>query len=252
MKKVYLVAVVFALIAGFATFMFAREIQQNATLSDAEKIDVVVAIGDVDEKTAVTTENVQTMFKVQPMVKSYTIDKCYSSLDQIVGKTLREKIYKGEQVTENKMVSPDDADASLSLTLPDGYKAYSINAAGVQSVDGYIEKGDTVNVLVNSGNSSSVAMKNLEVWRVSSHTQNVQSETGATTITEYSTLTFIVTEEQANKLYNIERSGGFKLLLNPKIENGKSNNIVLSGISSTDSSKNVPANNDSKNSDSTD
>ena len=35
MKKVYLIAVVFALIAGFATYFFASEITKKTTIKDA-------------------------------------------------------------------------------------------------------------------------------------------------------------------------------------------------------------------------
>ena len=47
MKKVYLIAIVFALIAGFATFMFASDISEKLSYKDANKVTVYVAKQEV-------------------------------------------------------------------------------------------------------------------------------------------------------------------------------------------------------------
>ena len=44
MKKIYLMAVIFAIIAGAATWLFATEIQKSTTIKDVEKASVVVPV----------------------------------------------------------------------------------------------------------------------------------------------------------------------------------------------------------------
>ena len=56
MKKVYLIAVVFALVAGFATYMFAQGINEKTTIKDADTKKVYVALQDIPKDTEITED----------------------------------------------------------------------------------------------------------------------------------------------------------------------------------------------------
>ena len=56
MKKVYLIAVVFALVAGFATYFFASEIDKKSTFKDAEMVTVFVPVADMDRNVTITED----------------------------------------------------------------------------------------------------------------------------------------------------------------------------------------------------
>ena len=56
MKKVYLIAVIFALVAGFATYFFASEIDKKTTIKDADTIEVIVPVNDISQNSTITEE----------------------------------------------------------------------------------------------------------------------------------------------------------------------------------------------------
>lgn len=59
MKKVYLIAVVFALVAGFATYFFATEITKKTTIKDADMVSVYVPSEDIPANSKITPEMLQ-------------------------------------------------------------------------------------------------------------------------------------------------------------------------------------------------
>ncbi len=70
-------------------------------------------------------------------------------------------------------------------------------------------------------------MSNLEVFKVSNNTAKKTAEANNSEITDYSTLTFIVTAAQAHQLYQIENGGAkYKLLLKPRVSGGSSVEIT--------------------------
>ncbi len=217
MKKVYLIAVVFALIAGFATFMFAKELSDKASYVDAQKKSVVVAIKDVPKSTTITAENFVEFFKVQDVVESYCLPNAIQSQDDAMNIVIRQDLYTGEQLTTKKIITKDSKEATLSLVLPDGYVAYPVSAGGTQAADGFIAVGDKVDFYVYEGNQATVPLSDLEVLKVSNRAVNRDAQANNTEIVDYSSITLIVTEEQAEQIMQIENSGSkYKLVLKPR------------------------------------
>ena len=227
MKRVYLIAVVFALIAGFATYLFANQINEKTTLKDEDMVDgVVYALQDIPENTVITEEMFAedaTYFSRKSVLEADAGPDSITNPEDIIGLIVSENIYAGEQVSTKRFVSAGDDDVSLSFKLADGMVAYSFNAGSVTGVDGYIGVGDTVDVIINEKNEDgsttpTVAYTGLKILRVSNNTNDTASREANTKITEYSTLTVEVTEEQALQLYNIETNYSFKLVLNPRVQ----------------------------------
>jgi pilus assembly protein CpaB len=229
MKKVYLIAVVFALIAGFATYMFADTIDKKTTIKDADTVSVYVAAQDIPENTEITEDMLATdddsadpYFVKKDIVVDYATPNYVTEKENLVGYVTLDPIYTGEQVSSSRLISVDDKDVSLSFKLSDGMVAYSFSAGTVNGVDGYISAGDTVDVIVynssddDSKSTSEVAYKNLKILRISSNEENQSADSSGSTITSYSTLTVEVTEKQALQLYQIENEHNFKLVLNPR------------------------------------
>jgi Flp pilus assembly protein CpaB len=225
MKKVYLIAVVVALIAGFATYLFASDISRRTTIKDAETIQVVFSIQDLDANKSITEEMLADdagYFEVKTVIKADCIPNPVTSIDELKEMVTIDKIYAGEQMSKNRIQDINGTEVALSLKLDKGMVAYSFNAASVTSVDGYIVEGDTVDVIVNTKegstnkNKSEIAYKDLKIIRVSTSSAYQTASQKGQTITQYSTLTVEVTEEQALQLYEIENNYSFKLVLNPR------------------------------------
>ncbi len=224
MKKVYLIAVIVAIIAGFATYMFANEIDKKTTIKDADTVDVYVALQDIPANTVITEEMFAEnagYFELRNIVATYQAPNTVSSSEELIDMVTVDTLYAGEQVNTARLVSGDSEDVALSLKLQDGMVAYSFSAASVTSVDGYISEGDTVDVIVSKVNDegeyeSEVAYSDLKILRVSTNAENSTANSSGTAITEYSTLTVEVTKEQSLQLYDIESNYNFKLVLNPR------------------------------------
>lgn len=219
MKKVYLIAVVFALIAGFATYFFASEIDKKTTIKDADTVEVIVPVNDMSQNSSITeemfAEDAGVFTKKTVVAADVNTETVVTEQDQLIGKVTIDPLYAGEPINIKRIEDLGGADVALSLKLPKGKVAYSFNAGSVTSVDGYINEGDKVDVLVYDGNKkkSKVAYKNLPILRVSTATASKNASASGTTLTEYSTLTVVVTEKQALALYKIENESTFKLVL---------------------------------------
>lgn len=218
MKKVYLIAVIFALIAGFATYFFASEIDKKTTIKDADTVAIIVPVADMAKNTTITEDmfaDEAGVFETKTVVADDVTGDVATDKKQLIDQVTVDPLYANEPINVKRLESIDGSDVALSLKLPKGRVAYSFNAASVIGADGYISEGDTVDVLVYDGESqkSKIAYKNLEILRVSTATASKTASESGKAVTDYNTLTVSVTEKQALKLYKIENENSFKLVL---------------------------------------
>lgn len=226
MKKVYLIAVVFALIAGFATYWFATEINKKTSIKDAETVSVVVALQDVPKNTIITDEMLAEdsgYFTVKSCLADDATPSYISELGKLSQQVTSVDIYAGEQMNEHKIVSADSDEVGLSYKLSPGKVAYAFSAGTTSGVDGYISVGDTVDIITYEQTKdgevkTDVAYSGLNVIRVSSAKDYDTAQSSDTKISEYNSITVEVSEKQALKLYEIENSKTFKLVLNSRKE----------------------------------
>ena len=228
MKKVYLVAVIFALIAGFATFMFARELDKKTTIKDADTVQVYVAQKDIEENTQITEsmfgegdDQSEATFVLKTVVAADAGPNYVSEKKDLIDKITLDPIYKGEQINSARFIEKDADTVSLSFKLQEGMVAYSIVASATNGVDGYIGPGDTVDIITyeSAGDEgepvASIAYEDLKVIRVSSNSANASANSSGSQITSYTTITVEVTPEQALELRTIEQKD-YKLILNSR------------------------------------
>ena len=64
MKRIYLIALISALVAGIATYMFAQSVISNND-PNKDKTEIVYAIADVPAGTQVTANNVNNFFSTR-------------------------------------------------------------------------------------------------------------------------------------------------------------------------------------------
>lgn len=230
MKKVYLIAVVVAIIAGFATYMFATEIDKKTTIKDADMVTVLVPVEDMDKNVSITEDMFNTdspKFVTKEILAADSSENYVTDAKQLfdaennVQMVTVEKLYANEPININRLESVDGSDVALSLKLAKGKVAYSFSAASVTSVDGYISEGDTVDVLIPEKQDdgtvkTKIAYKDLKILRVSTSADNSTAAEKGTKINKYSTLTVEVTKKQALELYQIENEYDYKLILNER------------------------------------
>ena len=224
MKKVYLIAVVFALVAGLATYMFANNLNKKATIKDRETVNVVVALKDIPKNTMIAEDMLTTdsgYFTVKSFIKEDATPEYISKIEDVKELVTNVDIFAGEQLSTHRFVSADDDTVGLSFKLDSGKVAYSFQASNTNGVDGFINPGDTVDIITyetdNTGKvTTKVSFKGLQVIRVSNNKDNDDAKSKDSKVSEYNSITVAVTEKQALKLYEIENSKTFKLVLNSK------------------------------------
>ena len=199
MKKIYLFAVIFALITGFATFFFVNGLKHNANITGEEETNVVVALQDIEPDTVVTPE----MFSVVKLpVSSITYGTLVNPAD-VNGYVATEKILKGEQVLAAKLTLIDkdkdgleyNGEYRLSYHLENGHYAFTLFANEVEdTVARFIRQGDYVNVYFKTSNTKPL-LKNVEVLHVGKYNDYKMSLSGTETV-EYQHLTLSLTEKE--------------------------------------------------------
>lgn len=226
MKKVYLIAVIVALIAGSATYLFASSLMKNSSIEDAPTQEVLFAVADIPEGTQILAEDIETMFVQKKVVEQDLTPNAVTSAEAVVGQVVAQKIYEGEQLSMNRFIESGGDNAALSYTLSEGECAYSIKAEADKGVDGYIKPGDTVDIIAcypeDEKSKTVMEFTNLKVLKVATYqdVKTAQSEMVDGEVVTYVSITVKTNDAQAVQLFNMENttSGDFKVVLNSRID----------------------------------
>lgn len=201
MKKIYLIAAVIALVAGFATYFFAMELKTSKIVTGVDKATVLVAIQDIKEDTILTKEMFQEIKLPQTAVSFGTV----SDVKDIIGYMATDKILKGEQLMARKIarIGDERAGKRLSYELSNGMYAYTITVEAENSVGFFIKEKDIINIYNRATPAAEPVLSNIKVIRISDYVSNVQEDAGVA-ITAYSTITLALTKEQISKIMAID------------------------------------------------
>ena len=202
MKKIYLIAAVVALVAGFATYFFASELRNSSLITGIEKSTVVIAKQDIDADTIVTEDMFQEITIANDAITYGTVSK----INDIVGLMSNETIHKGEQVLSLKLSVVGEATSvtnRLSYQLEDGTYAYTISVDSINTVANFIKEGDYVNIYDTTTTPPSLVLQNLRVLKLADYSTNLSQEKDGMEITSYSNFTFALTKEQINTISSI-------------------------------------------------
>ena len=131
MKKVYLIAVIVAIIAGVATYMFATEINSKTKFKDAEMVTVLVPTADIEKNVEITADmfegdNPQIVTK-EILAADATDNYVKAQTDLVddakdVHMITVDKLYANEPINKNRLEDKNGDDVALSLKLPKGIR----------------------------------------------------------------------------------------------------------------------------------
>jgi pilus assembly protein CpaB len=111
MKKIYLFATVFAVLAGIAVYLFANEINEKAAAAETETVSVIAAAVDIPQGSTITAEMLTTISIPAASVP----EKAVTDVNYVVGKIAKYPISRSEQILEGKlMVIGEDTNSELS------------------------------------------------------------------------------------------------------------------------------------------
>ncbi len=204
MRKIYLFAVIFALIAGVATYFFVNSLQHNSAVTGVQEADVLIALKDIEQDTIVTPD----MFQVVRLPVSSITYGTLVNPQEVNGYMATETIRKGEQVLASKLTDLREDDTGLesngeyrlSYHLGEGKYAYTIMVNDIDSVAYFLRAGDYINIYNQKEDAAkNPVLKNILVLEVGTYSDRKMVNSGVETTT-YSVLTLSLTEKEIETL----------------------------------------------------
>lgn len=243
-KRLLLLALVLAtLSAGLVYVTIARNSKDTTgagTISDSvgATVPVVVAKTSIPARSIITADQLEVRSYPAALVPQGAI----GNPSDLVGKAARVSLTPGEQVLDSKVVAlkPGERPEALSAVIPEGMRAMSISVSQVVSAGGLILPGDYVDIIGSFGvkvGSEEIAdyfartiLENAQVLAVGQTIAAVPlageptpvgtpSAGGKTdkakteTQTEATTMTLLVTPDQAAWLFLAERNGTLRAIV---------------------------------------
>lgn len=110
---------------------------------------VVVTRNDIPDRTVITPANVEQLFELRDVPADVVPARAISNLGSLVGKTVVDKLFKGEVVldTPDRVVGTGGRN-SLSTFIPEGQVAFAIPLPDAAAAGGFTQNGDRVDIAV--------------------------------------------------------------------------------------------------------
>ena len=214
MKKIYLFAIIIAIITGFAVFLFASELQRNSMIKDnePETVAVVVAAIDIQVNNVITADMLATVLYPKDTVPATAI----TDISQIVGKNAKYPIFKNEQILSEKVfVTGQVENEELAARIKDGYRAFTIAVDNITGIAGNLTVGDKIDIIitrtVDNVTTTSYLMQNINIIAIGSASQYAGNP--SIKLTDYSSITLEVPAKDCVMLNHNIVNGFVKIVL---------------------------------------
>ncbi len=204
-----------------------------AARSDEHKVDVVVVTRELFVGLPITDMDVTVKSFPDEIVPA---DVVFGSVEQVVGRTPREKMWPNEFVREERLAKADEG-RGLNAIIESGSRAMSIFVNTESSVAGFIEPGNYVDVIVTirpddisqKSWTTETLLQNVRVLAVGDSLTRPRSAStsssdgkarrrGSGTARAKPTVTLAVTPEEAQKLALATAKGDVHLALRSNID----------------------------------
>lgn len=221
MKKVKIIAIIAAVIAGIGIFFFLKEISKPKI---APHTNVVFAIQDIPENTLITED----MVELRPLVDEDLHESYMLDTESVIGLAASSDIFANEPIIKNRLVhTGDESNNSLAYVVENGMRAVSISVNTVTGIENLIRPGNRVDLIVNYSYQVPTADGKGEEKRATKLlAQNKKILASGTELSkdgapEYVTLTLETTPEEAMLISYAENSGSIKVILRSSLDNEK-------------------------------
>lgn len=214
MKKIYLFAIIIAIITGFAVYLFASQLQKNSMIKDnqPEMVSVVVAATDIHTNSIITAEMLTTVSYLKDTVSATAI----TDITEVIGKNAKYPIFKNEQILPEKIyVTGLVENEVLAARIKDGYRAFTIAVDNITGIAGNLTAGDKIDLIitrtVDDVPTTSYLMQNINIIAIGSASQYAGNPT--IKLTDYSSITLEVPAEDCVMLNHNIVNGFVKIVL---------------------------------------
>lgn len=203
--RAFLIALALALVVTGGLFYYLKV----KSIETQDKVRVITAVSNIEANTVIKNSQIKEISVSQSSaVPGAIVDK-----EKVVGKVVKEPIYKGEQILQMNLMK-GEKEEGLSAVLPEGLRAVTIKTDMVTGVGGHIKDGDYVDVLVfvnppYSTEKVKTVFQNVKVLDAD-YKENQSSENRF--------ITLCMNPNDAEKLFLVEEISKIKLSLRNRID----------------------------------
>lgn len=229
MKKLQVIAIVAAILAGLGIYRLLQEISKPA---ETPKTEVVVAVADIPENTTITSD----MVALKALPTEGLMDSVLTSVDDVVGKVASSDILNGEPVLSGRLVEVGEEandTGTLAYVIDPGMRAYTLAVDSETGLMNLLKPGNRVDVILlysyNTGTgdqtqaeaAAHILLQNISILAV----DNAMGKAGSTEA--YGTVTLAVTPAQAVILTYSEAAGSLRLVLRSSVDNEPAQDVTV-------------------------
>lgn len=223
MKKIYIVAIIMAVLTGIAIYNYAHHLEKKA---EGESVAVVVASAKIPKNTVIKS----TMIEVKNISVDAANSLSFKNIKDAEGKITKIDIEANEQIFTTRVTEKGSAEEGLSYAIPDGKRAITIQVDAVTGAAGFLNKGSHVDVIATvlapspaggSGVPTSIMLlEDIEVIATGIYVDEA-GKGDKSAAAEYTSVSLAVTADEALKLNYAATEGKIRLVLRPALDKNK-------------------------------
>ncbi|HEY0006698.1 MAG TPA: Flp pilus assembly protein CpaB [Pyrinomonadaceae bacterium] len=207
-------ALVFGLLAAVAVSRYLSSAQAyTKNLNNVVVAKVAIPLG---------TKIIPEQLSVVQFPRDSMPDGTFESIDKLAGRVAVVNIAVREPVTDSKLAAEGTA-GGLSAVIPEGYRAMTVKVDDVVGINGFIQPGTMVDVVVvidpaentNQNPISKIVLQNIKVL---ANGQNIDKPKDEREANSVKAVTLLVTPEQAEKLALSSSEGKLQLVMRNSID----------------------------------
>lgn len=203
--RAFLIALALALVVTGGLFYYLKV----KSIENQDKVRVITAVSNIEANTVIKNSQIKEISVPQSSaVPGAIVDK-----EKVVGKVVKESIYKGEQILQMNLMK-GEKEEGLSAVLPEGFRAVTIKTDMVTGVGGHIKDGDYVDVLVFVNPPYSTE----KVKTVFQNVKVLDADYKEKQSSENRFITLCMNPNDAEKLFLVEEISKIKLSLRNRID----------------------------------
>lgn len=223
MKKVILFSLVAAICAGVMLYLYLGKLEQQKQVEIVYET-VVVAAQDIPAYTSIAPE----MLTTKQVAQGSSHPLAARTITDAVGFVTEGAILAGEEVIPAKLKQPGQVESGLSYVVPKGMRAMTIAVDEISGIAGFLQRGDYVDIYAYLTTSyltpeqqaiaATTEQTSAEQATTVLAAQNVSIVAVGTSLAKdpaagegggvgYSSVTVLVTPDQAMRLIQSARSG---------------------------------------------
>ena len=209
------VAVLLALIASVGAYKFLSDRGRMAEQARIQTAGVVVADVDIPLASTINANQVT----VKPWPKGNLPKDAIGDPKMVVGRVARREFVSGEPVIESKLVPADRMAGIMSLKVPAGMRAFTVQVNEVVGVGGFIVPDARVDVVLTTLTAARQQISKIvleDVWVLAAGQTVERKDNKPITV---NTVTLAVTPEDAEKLALAVHDGKINLVLRNFMDN---------------------------------